>query len=93
MISWNGTAYLGMAYREFYLTLPVTHHRIEGYDAQPILASVKPDGSYSFLVTVTGTVKFGNKPKPQPFSTTFVLSPSPDQPNVHYISAECFRSV
>ncbi|KAI9189959.1 NTF2- export protein 2 [Blastocladiella emersonii ATCC 22665] len=92
-IVWNGTSYTGPAFREFYLTLPATEHRVDAFDAQPVLASITPSGTCSFLVTVNGTVTFASDKKSRKFSDSFTLSPVPDQPTVHYISSECFRFV
>ncbi|KNE55085.1 hypothetical protein, variant [Allomyces macrogynus ATCC 38327] len=92
-ISWNGTAYAGPAYREFYLSLPATKHVIDAYDAHPVLASATPDGNCCFQIIVHGTVKFANEKHARRFTSTFLLAPTPEQANLHYIANECLRFV
>ncbi|ORZ39491.1 hypothetical protein BCR44DRAFT_28295 [Catenaria anguillulae PL171] len=88
-ISWNGHAFTGPAFREFYLNMPASEHRIEASDAHPVLASQSPE---TVMVTTFGTVKFTNERNPRKFHSTFFLTQEPGKSEL-YIASQCFRWV
>ncbi|KAH0605106.1 uncharacterized protein H6S33_005088 [Morchella sextelata] len=61
------------------------------YDAQPMQFDVK--GSCSFVLIVSGSVKYGELKEQRGFSETFVLKPVDVQPTRYLISTQGFRLV
>ncbi|KAI9017411.1 NTF2- export protein 2 [Gaertneriomyces sp. JEL0708] len=89
-VLWNGIAMTGLEkLQEFFLKLPATDHQIHSYDGQP----VRERGQ--ILVTVTGTVKFGDDKQAKSFSQNFILSPDSgnSQPGTYFVSSDHFRFV
>ena len=65
---------LSIVCEQFFLEkVPTTSHTVFSYDAQPVL-DVFVGGQKTVMVSVAGSVKFANDPKPRPFQQNFLLT-------------------
>ncbi|KAI5838898.1 hypothetical protein DFP73DRAFT_562563 [Morchella snyderi] len=91
-IVWNGNPIAsGEAFAAFFASMPDSHYDVQSYDAQPMQFDVK--GSCSFVLIVSGSVKYGELKEQRGFSETFVLKPVEVQPTRYLISTQGFRLV
>lgn len=70
--------------------MPASHFDVQSYDAQPMQAD---GGACSFVLVVSGSVKYGDTKELRGFSETFVLKPVEIQPTRYLISTQGFRLV
>ncbi|KAI8073834.1 hypothetical protein BC940DRAFT_289326 [Gongronella butleri] len=93
-ILWNGNAFSGaQQYSEFLGRLPASQHELDVYDCQPLAALTNAQGVTGILITVSGTVKYGDHPAKKNFSQTFILAPDDVQVGNYYVQSENFRFV
>ncbi|KAI9312537.1 nuclear transport factor 2 [Dichotomocladium elegans] len=93
-ILWNGNAFSGAPqFSEFLSRLPPSQHEISSYDCQPIAATMTSQGTCGILISVTGTVKYGDNPGKRSFSQTFMLMPDLNQATNFFIQSDNFRFV
>ncbi|WAR00643.1 NXT1-like protein, partial [Mya arenaria] len=84
---WNGNGLKGKdAIIKFYEDLPISEHKLETLDSQP-LADVVSSGQLTIIVKTFGTVKFPNNPL-KSFHQSFILT---SQNNVWKIISDTFR--
>ncbi|XP_052720887.1 NTF2-related export protein 2-like isoform X2 [Crassostrea angulata] len=84
---WNGNGLSGLENIQKYLEgLPVTEHRMESLDCQPISDKVS-GGQFSIIVKTYGTVKYQNR-KSKTFHQNFMLT---SQNNVWRVVSDSFR--
>jgi hypothetical protein len=74
-VVWDGTrAHTLALLREFFASLPVTHHSIVSAVAHPI-APTSPDGPCPYLITVQGNLGYGVREIECGFSHSFTVYP------------------
>lgn len=84
---WNGNAAVGKEnIQKFYQELPPSEHNYMTVDAQPISDNAVSN-SFTFLVQVSGTVKFQDSPS-KAFQQTFMLTAQQEK---WKIVNDCFR--
>lgn len=71
--------------------MPASHFDVQSYDAQPMQVDGK--GNSSFVLIVSGSVKYGEAKELRGFSETFVLKPVEVQPIRYLISTQGFRLI
>ncbi|KND01430.1 uncharacterized protein SPPG_03235 [Spizellomyces punctatus DAOM BR117] len=89
-VLWNGNPLVGQQNAsEFFLKLPATDHVVHSYDSQPVMDLGQ------ILVTVTGTVRYGDDKQSKLFCQIFVLSPDTANPTkgTYFVSSDHFRFV
>ncbi|XP_041462776.1 NTF2-related export protein 2-like [Lytechinus variegatus] len=85
---WNGNPVSGSAeITKFFDKLPVSEHRVDTLDCQPIPTEVT-DNQTSVLVITSGKVKFDGKGN-FPFAQNFVLTQTPN--GVWKVASSSFR--
>ncbi|KAG2183538.1 hypothetical protein INT43_006544 [Umbelopsis isabellina] len=91
-ILWNGNAFPGIAqYNDFLSNLPSTSHEVQSFDCHPIPATMNSQGACGILVSVSGTLKYGDSPVKRLFSHAFMLIPDIEKSGTFYIQSENLR--
>ncbi|KAF9166244.1 NTF2- export protein 1 [Actinomortierella ambigua] len=94
-ILWNGNAYSGVGpFKELYDKMPSSEHNVLSYDCHPLPPGQGQDPTTpgSIIVSVSGTVKYGEESYQRQFFQSFVLSPDPSNGSF-YVWSDCFRFV
>ena len=95
-ILWNGNAFLGGdAYAEFMTRFPQTSHEVQSFDCHPIdsgmLTGVSVPGEPpSMILTVSGSVRYGEEREKRGFSESFLLKADGD---VFYVANHVNRLI
>lgn len=84
---WNGNGVNGKDnVQKYFQDLPTSEHSMTTLDAQPIVEDAM-SGQPTFLIQVSGTVKFQNNPT-KPFQQSFMITAQADK---WKIVSDCFR--
>lgn len=87
LLVWNGNGATGKDnIQKYFQDLPSSEHSITTLDAQPIIDD-STSGQPTFLIQVSGNVKFQNNPT-KPFQQTFMVTAQGDK---WKIASDCFR--
>ncbi|XP_059622313.1 NTF2-related export protein [Phlebotomus argentipes] len=88
ILVWNGNGVTGKDdIQKFFQELPVSDHQTNTLDAQPVLdAAVSTQ--LTFLIQVSGSVKFSNDGLARPFQQTFIITAQADK---WKIVSDCYR--
>lgn len=87
ILVWNGNEAVGKdTIQKYYQDLPASDHNLVTVDAQPILDD-SVAGQPTFLIQVSGQVKFQNAPS-KPFQQTFMITAQSDK---WKIASDTFR--
>ncbi|KAI8882754.1 NTF2-like protein [Backusella circina FSU 941] len=93
-ILWNGNDFSGpQEFSQFLGRLPMSHHEVDVYNCHPLPATMNAQGACGIMITVTGTVKYGDNPAKRTFSQTFILMPDENQAGNYYVESDNFRFV
>jgi NTF2-related export protein 1/2 len=88
----SGNGFLGpQGFSQFLGQLPMSHHEIDVYNSHPLPSTMNAQGVCGILITVTGTVKYGDNPSKRTFSQSFILMPDEKQAGNYYIESDNFR--
>uniref|UniRef100_A0A1L8DGV6 NTF2-related export protein n=1 Tax=Nyssomyia neivai TaxID=330878 RepID=A0A1L8DGV6_9DIPT len=76
VLVWNGNGITGRDdIQKFYQELPVSDHHMNTLDAQPLLDA----NQLTFLIQVSGAVKFNSDGLSRPFQQTFIITAEQDK--------------
>jgi NTF2-related export protein 1/2 len=95
-ILWNGNAFVGGdAYADFISRFPSTTHEVHSFDCHPVdsgmLGGVPvPGEAPSMILTVSGSVRFGEEREKRGFSESFLLKADGD---VFYVANHVNRMI